>query len=210
MDYVTWAGLILVLVILGIVAWSAVVCPWLRERAWRQLAERTGLTCRWRSSFGIPRQGRIRGSYHGRECTLSTFRELGIELRMRVILSIDNRSQGSIRVLCRPRPPGLNGDGSLRELFSLIESDPEGFVREVFASEGLRRRIQELERSRWSRDDYVEVDGHMLRFERRIGRFCDYRVGQHMEHLHGLLDTLCDIAETIEQVSGRASDQDIP
>jgi hypothetical protein len=153
--------------------------------------------------LGVPRQGRIRGSYRGRECTLGTFKELGVDLRMRIVLSVDNRFQVSMRVLCRSGSPGTDGDRSLRELFSVIESEPMGFARQVFASEDLRRRIQELVGSAWSRSDYIEANEHMLRFERRIGGLCDYRVGQHVEHLHALLDTLCDIAETIERAGER-------
>jgi hypothetical protein len=180
------------LVVLGILAWPKVVCPLMRERAWRGLAARTGLAYRGRRILGIPRPGRISGTYRGRGCTLYTHKELGIELRMCVVLSLDNQAAGAMSVLWRQH---------LDQPFLIRRSQPTQLVDDLFASDSLGQRLQDVAQRTRSHSYHVELSGHLLKFEQKLQTFCPGGGKQrYVDHLQALLDVLCDVADAIEKM----------
>jgi hypothetical protein len=192
MGLLPWVALIGLLVVLGILAWPKVVCPLMRESAWRGLAARTGLAYRRRKLLGIPRPGRIVGTYRGRECTLYTHKELGIELRMCIVLSVDNQAEGAMSVLWRQH---------LDQSFLIRRSQPKQLVDELFASDSLGQRLEDVAQRTWSHSYHVELSGHLLKFEQKPQTFCPGGgARQYADRLQALLDVLCDVADAIEQM----------
>jgi hypothetical protein len=202
MEYVLSASLVLLLAITGVFAWSRVLCPWLGARAWLALARRTGLTCKRRRTLGIPRWGRVLGTYRGRGLALDTYKDLGVDLCMRVVLSVENPVKGSMLVL------GKQSDQAeieqMDQAFAIVESQPEGFAEEALASADLRQQVREAVSSVWSSHYHIQVSGHTLRFEQRPRRSCFYSARRRAERLQSLLDVLCDLAEKIERLEDDA------
>ena len=197
MDFWPWAALVGLLVVLGIFAWPRVVCPLMREGAWRGLAARTGLAYRRRRVLGIPRPGRISGTYRGRECALYTHKELGIELRMCIVLSLDNQVEGAMSVLWRQH---------LDQPFLIRRSQPKELADQIFASDSLGQRLPDVAQRTWSHSYHVELSGHLLKFEQKPQVFSPGGgKQQYVERLHALLDVLCDVADAIEQMPKQQS-----
>jgi len=192
MDFWPWAVLIGLLVVLGIFAWPRLICPLMRESAWRGLAARTGMSYRRRRFLGILRPGRVAGTYRGRECALFGYKAMGIEFRTCVVLSLTNRAEGSMSVLWRQH---------LDQPFLIRRSQPKELVNEVFASESLGQRLEQVAQGTWSHNYHVELSGHLLRFEQKPQAFSPGGGKRlYVDRLQALLDVLCDIADAIEQI----------
>ena len=201
MDYLAIAGLTVVLVILVIFAWPQIVCPWVEQNAWRELARRKGMRYRRRRTLGVPRGGRIVGTWRGRECSVSTYKALGVALQMRVVLSVDNRSDGTLLALGQPSDwrdlePERRETGPALEI---VESQPGDLAHKALVSTGLDDRIREIARERRTYGYRIEVSGHALRFEWPFRRFSRLDIDPIVRTLTALLDALCDTAEAVEQ-----------
>jgi hypothetical protein len=84
-------------------------------------------------------------------------------------------------------------------------SQPEGLVDEVFTSEGLGQRLQDVAQRTWSHSYRVELSGHLLRFEQRPQTFSPgIGAQQYVDRLQSLLDVLCDVVDAIEQMPGQS------
>ena len=191
MDWLAWAALAFLIGVLVLISWPRVICPLRREFSWRTLASRTGLRHRQRRVLGLPRPGRVTGTYQGYECSLSTYRALDIEARMSVVLALENRAQRAVSVLWRQHadPP-----------FQLLQSQPNGFADELFAVEGLGQRLSDAAQGLRSNSFHLELSGHMLKFEQRLQALCPYGGEQYVASLQALLETLCHVANAIEQL----------
>ena len=188
MDWWAWVALAGLLCALGLFSWSRVICPLRRERGWRALAARTGLAYRRRRVLGVPKPGRATGVYRRRECSLSTYRALGVEARMCLVLALENQAQGAISVLWEQR-----ADAQVQH------SQPAELAKELLAFQGLGQRLSDAARGIWSKGYHLELSGHMLRFEQSLPAFCPYGSERYVAGLQALLDALCDLATAIEQ-----------
>jgi hypothetical protein len=207
MEYLLGASLVLLIAILAVCAWPSVVCPWLGARAWRRLATRLGLTYIRRHTLGIPRRGRVVGVYRGREVTLDTYKEMGVEQRMRIVLSVRNPPGGSMLVLSMPwgDREGQGGDERSARPFRIVESEPGDLGAKVFASDDLREGVWNVMQGTRARNYRIELSGRVLRFEQEPRTFCFLGVDRHVEHVQALFDVLCDVAEAVEEVTGGRS-----
>jgi hypothetical protein len=189
MDWWAWVALAGLTGVLALFFWPRVICPLQRERGWRALAAHTGLAYRGRRVLGVPRPGRVTGTYQGRECSLSTYRALGVEARMCFVLSLKNQAQGAMSVLWQPRAAP-----------QVRQSQPEGLADALLAVDDLGQRLSEAAQSLWSKGYHLELSGHMLRFEQSLPAFCPYGSERYVHSLQALLDVLCDLATAIEQL----------
>jgi len=201
-EYVLIAAVVLLLVLLGAFALPGVICPWLEKKAWLKLAARTGLTYVSRSFLGIPKRGRITGTYRGHDLTLDTYKYLGIDLYMRIVLSVSNRAGGSLLVLGKPFGNQSSHVADTQfDQFLISESQPEDFVAEVFASTDLRQGFQDAVQGIGPGCYYVEVSGHILRFEHQPRWHFFRGVDRKVDRLQSLFDVLCDVAEAVDHAT---------
>lgn len=190
MDWWIWVALAGLLGVLVLFSWPGVICPLQRVRGWRALAARTGLAYRQRRALGLPRPGRVTGTYRGRECALSTYRALDVEERMCLVLSLENRASGVMSVLWEQRAA------------QVLQSQPDGLAKALLAAEGLGQRLSDAAQGIWSKGYHLELSGHLLRLEQNLPAFCPYGSERYVSGLQALLDVLCDIATAIEQRPG--------
>jgi hypothetical protein len=191
MDWWPWVALVFLVGVLFLFSWPRVICPLQRERGWRALAARTGLTYQGRSILGVPRPGRLTGSYRERECSLFTYRAQGVEPRLCLVLALQDRARGTLAVLWQQRaePP-----------FQVRQSQPEGLADALLAQEGPVQRLSEAAQGVRSACYHLELSGHVMRFEQRLGVFCAYRSERYVAGWQAILDALCDLASVVERL----------
>ncbi len=112
MDILVIAALVFTLGVLTAWTLPRLVCPWREQIALRKLAERIGFRYHGRRALGIPRSGRATGTLHHRECTIETFKQMGVDPYTRIVVSVDNPTACSFDVV-QALPPvqreGLGG-----------------------------------------------------------------------------------------------------
>jgi hypothetical protein len=165
MDWWVWGALVGLLGVLVLFSWPRIICPLQRARGWRALAARTGLAYLQRRALGLPRPGRVTGTYRGRECSLSTYRALDVEARMCFVLVLRNQARGAMSVLWDQRadPPT-----------QVRLSQPDGLAEELLALAGLGQRLSDAAQDTWSKGYHLELSEHMLRLETNLPAFCPY------------------------------------
>jgi hypothetical protein len=205
METVALFALPLLLALLLAWAWPKVVGPWLESMAWHTLATRAGLTHHRRRVLGIPRHGRISGTYRGRELTLSAFKDMGVDLTTRVVLSVDNRAHATLLVVAKvpERGAAQGATQPFDQLFTVAESQPADLAQEAFTPPERCAALAQMMRDHRSHQCHIELRGRMLRFEHRPRRLCFYRVRARADRLAALIDGLCAVAETVERVDER-------
>lgn len=205
MEYLLGGTLVVLLAILAVFAWPSVVCPWLEGRAWRRLADRAGLTYRRSRVLGIPRRGRVVGSYRGRDLTLDTYRDLGLGLRMRILLSVRNPIGGSMLICGLPWTDREDRqvDGRGDRPFTIAQSEPGDLAAKVFAAADLHEGMWSVVQEMRVRDYRIDLSDYVLRFEQEPRTFCFLSVERQADRLQALLDVLCNIAEAAEEVIAR-------
>ena len=205
MEYLLGGSLVVLFVILVVFAWPSVVCPWLGAMAWRKLAARTGLTHRRSGYLGIPRRGRVVGSYRGRDLTLDTYRDMGVDLRMRILLSVRNPVGASMLIYGLPWTDREDRqvDGRGDRPFTIAQSEPGDLAAKVFAAADLHEGMWSVVQEMRVRNYRIDLSDYVLRFEQEPRTFCFLSVERQADRLQALFDVLCDIAEAVEEVIER-------
>ena len=172
-----------------------------QQRAWGELAARTGLTFEPGRFFGpVPH---VTGTYRSRPLTLDTFtRGSGKHQHTytRIVLYVDNPANVYLALYQESVFSKIGkffgmadiqiGDEEVDRRF-IIKSKPESFAASLFTSISLRQQLLQ------ARVLNVEADGRELTFE-QVGLLND------VEYLKFLFDLLCQLAERVEQVGGWA------
>jgi len=171
-----------------------------REKAWRELAESTGLTYESGGFFG---SSSVTGTYRGHSLTLDTFtRGAGKHRRIytRIVLFVNNRDNAYLALYQESvfskvgKFFGMQdiqvGDEDLDRKF-IIKSRPETFAVNLLLTGGLRTKLLE------ARSLNIELDGRELHFE-QMG------VSTNQDYLRSVFDLLSDVAAAIERMGGGA------
>jgi hypothetical protein len=170
-----------------------------RLKAWRELAERMGLTWEPGSLLGHPPY--VKGKYRGHELTLDTFRRgsgRNSTTYTRIILFVNNQSNlyltlyeesvfSKIGKLFGAQDIQV-GDEEIDRRF-MIKGQPEDSVTRLLTPISLRQKLLE------ARSVNLEVDGRELHFEKK-GEESD------VNYLQFLFDLLSDLAEAVERITG--------
>lgn len=169
-----------------------------REKAWRELADSTGLTY---ESGGFLGSSRVTGTYRSHSLTLETFTRGTGKSRTtytRIVLFVNNQT-GAYLALYEEgffskigKFFGMQdiqiGDEELDQRF-IIKSRPESYAAGLLRVGGLRQRLMEM------RPLNIELDGRELHFE-QVG------VLKNLDYLRSLFDLLSDLAGAIERTGG--------
>jgi hypothetical protein len=172
-----------------------------RRSAWRQLADRTGLTYNPAGCLGLYGWETVHGSYRGRPLKLEPSGESMIQL-----LVEDTKLWVAVRnvrdvyfsltpplsaIVVKYRPPKgrvVLGDTAFDGAF-LLRGHPVASVAEVFAREELRERLLRLRPGTG-----LVLSGQEIWLQRN-------GFEQDVEYLHFLFDLLCDLAERVEALA---------
>jgi len=169
-----------------------------RQRAWSELADRTGLTFESDGWFGT---SRVTGVYRGHQLTLDTFRRgssgKNSTTYTRIVLFVNNQSNLYLALYHEGVFSKIGkffgmqdiqvGDIELDRRF-IIKGKPEKAVVSVLTSGALPQKLLE------ARSVNLEVDGRELHFE-QVG------VELKVDYLEFLFDLLSDLAEAVERLS---------
>lgn len=178
----------LIIAFIGFLGWP-ILLPWLEAKAWRELATRTGLTYEPRSGFlGISGRGRVIGTYRGRMLRLDTFSgrpaTRGTPWYMRIVVSVNNQVNGVL--------PLHNASSAGIESQKFWWGKPSVQVSDEF-DQKFRSIVGDIQEYK------IEVNGEELQFVEKM--FFGYFQGadRNVQRLRSLFDTLCDVAEAVEQ-----------
>ena len=175
-----------------------------QQKAWGELAARTGLTFEPGGFFGpVPR---VTGAYRSHSLTLDTFTRGSGKHRhtyTRIVLFVNNQANVYLALYQEGVFSKIGkffgmqdiqvGDEEVDRKF-IIKSKPENYAASLFTSISLRDQLLK------TRTLNVEVDGRELTFE-QMGLLTD------VEYLKFLFDLLCQLAERVEQAGGWAGSQ---
>jgi hypothetical protein len=196
MDSLVIAALVLMIGLLT--AWTLphLVCPWREQVTLRRLAERIGLHYHGRRTLGVPRSGRAAGVCYDRECTIETFKQMGVDPCTRVVVAVDNPMGCSFDVVQRPSS-SATGEAAPCQV---VTSAPEDLARTVLDACDVEGRTPQFPRQVRANGYHLSLKGHTLRLEHRPRWLCFGPVEQDIAGYRALLQTLCDTAEAIEAV----------
>lgn len=175
-----------------------------RRTAWKELADRTGLTFHPAGCMGLYGWGSVSGLYRDRGLKLydhgdSVTESLVDDTKILVAVSCAGDAYFSLgppmyKSVARRFPPKdwvQTGDAAFDEAF-LLRGRPQGFVAAVFSSVELRKDLLRLRPG----------TGLVLRGQQMaLGR---NGIEQDVGYLQFLLDLLCDLAERLEQIAETA------
>jgi hypothetical protein len=198
MDILVIAGLVLMLGILAALALPRIVCPWREHATLRSFADLVDLHHQPNRVLGIPRSGRAAGTYRGRACTIETFKEMGVDPRRRVVLSVDNPLSCSFDVIRKPAW-GATAEGRSETSFEVIHSAPPNLAWTVIDAGQLDERSLQFPRQVQANGYHLSLSGCLLRLEHQPRGMCFGRVDREATRLQVLLSALCDAAEAIER-----------
>lgn len=172
-----------------------------RQRAWSELAARTGLTLEPAGFLGL--RLCVTGDYRGHTLTLDTFtRSSGKNSTTytRIVLSVNNTASLRLALyeenILSPLGKALGvqdiqvGDAELDRRF-MIKGQPEDVIVSLLTFGGLRDKLLQ------ARSLNLKVEGQELHFEKR-------GVESDVDRLQFLFDLLSELAEAIERVGGPA------
>jgi hypothetical protein len=188
------AALVLLLVLMGGLTWPKVVCPRREQKTLRQFAARSGLGYPRHRAEGRTMQGRLSGTYRGRECTIEAARDPGDVRFVRMLLSVDNRTQGTAIVT-----GSVRASGHPSRTLSVVESRPGDLADAIMALPDLDPRVQRAIQGLRADACRILLSGYLLRLEYTPHGHCLFGPLDDVDHLGALLDVLCDIAEAIER-----------
>jgi hypothetical protein len=167
-----------------------------QQKAWGELAARTGLTFEAGGFFGPA--PRVSGTYRGHALTLDTFTRGSGKSRTtytRIVLFVNNAANIYLALYQEGVFSKIGkffgmqdiqiGDEEIDRRF-IIKSKPESFAAGLFTSISLRQQVLQ------TRTLNVEVDGRELTFE-QVGVLKD------VDYLKFLFDLLSDVAERVER-----------
>ncbi len=200
MDILVIAALVFTLGVLTAWTLPRLVCPWREQIALRKLAERIGFRYHGRRALGIPRSGRATGTLHHRECTIETFKQMGVDPYTRIVVSVDNPTACSLDVVQGPSSSAAGGPGRQPTPYQIVDSAPEGLARAVLEMCDLDGRTPQFPRQVRANGYHLSLSGYTLRLEHRPRWVCFGSVEQDIVGYHALLETLCEAAGAIERV----------
>jgi hypothetical protein len=170
------------------------------EKAWRELAESTGLTYESGGFLGSPL---VTGTYRGHQLTLDTFTRGTGKSRQtytRMVLFVNNQTNAYLALYQESvfskvgKFFGMQdvqvGDEDFDRRF-IIKSRPENYVSGLLMTGDLRQKLLE------ARSVNIELDGRELHFE-QLGFLTK------QEYLRSVFDLLSDVAAAIERAGGGA------
>ena len=174
-----------------------------KEQVWKELANKTGLTCQVHGFILVGYSVEVTGVYRGHRLTLSTFKQgkgqvPSTEIEMRV----DNEVGASLRLRGPFNQADAKQDVVVKELFQatdsrefgneqrfFIRSRPIHLVTNIFSDQPLYNNLLELPEM-----VNIELQENKLRFD-QLG------VLEDVDYLIFLFDLLTDLARIIEQGS---------
>ena len=168
-------------------------------RAWRDLAERSGLTCE-APRFVLLQEPRVFGVYRGRSLTLDTYTTGSGRSRTtytRIRIAVDNRANGSLALYDETifskigKALGMQdiqtGDEEIDKRF-ILKGQPETFALGVLNSINLRQKLLQ------ARALSIHLDGPELKFSQ-------HGVVADVERLQFLFELLSDVADGAERAA---------
>lgn len=198
-DTLAWIFGLQILFIVGVIVLAVGISYYrrqARQRAWSELAVRTGLTCEPGSFFRPPY---VTGVYRGHQLTLDTFTRgsgKSSTTYTRIVLFVNNQSNLYLALYEESIFSKIGkffgaqdiqvGDEEIDRRF-IIKGRPEDSVVRLLNSIGLRQKLLE------ARSLNLEVDGRELHFE-KVG------VELNVDYLQFLFDLLGDMAATVERL----------
>ncbi|MBI3762629.1 MAG: hypothetical protein HY260_12330 [Chloroflexi bacterium] len=166
-----------------------------RERAWGELAGRTGLTLEPGNFLTGPR---VTGNFRGHTITLDTFSRGSGKSRTtytRIVVFVNNQANVYLALYQESVFSKIGkffgmedvqiGDEDVDRRF-IIKSRPETFAARLFTSINLRQKLLQ------ARAVNIEVDGRELHFEQQ-------GVETNADYMQFLFDLLSDVAEMVER-----------
>lgn len=205
MDILVIAALVLLLGLLT--AWTLphLVCPWREQVALRKLAERIDFRYRGRRVLGIPRGGRATGAYRDRDCTIETFKEMGVDPHTRVVISVDNPMGCAFDVIQRPSSEAKGMAGQDPVPYRVVASAPEELAASVLDTCNLKGRMPQFPRQIRENGYHLSLSGHALRLEHHPRWACFGPLEQDIAGYGALLEALCEAAGEIERLQAARS-----
>jgi len=174
-----------------------------KERAWRQLADRAGLSCRVQGSPFFGYTVSVLGQFRNRPVALSTFKQGKSQVpSTRIEMEVQNGGSASLRLRGPFTPHEAAVDLGVNELFQstdarqfghqqrfFIRSRPLHIVTNLYNSETLRNQLSQIETL-----INIELEGNKLQFD-SLGVLGD------LDFLYSMFDLLSNLADIIERGS---------
>ena len=199
MDILVIAALVLILGTLTAWMLPYLVCPWREQVTLRKLAGVLGFRYHGWRTLGIPRRGRVTGTFHDRDCTIETLKQMGVDPYTRMVVSIDNPLAYSFDVVQHPTSASSGDKEQRQEPLQIVGSTPDGLARTVLRTCDLEGRAPQFPRQVRASGYHLSLSGYMMRLEHRPRWLCFGPIERDVIGFRALLETLCDAADAIER-----------